>query len=84
MNSALYAYSLPDVKPLGAVALGGNGAGWMTITPDGKTAYVANEHTNNVSVVDIKTLKEVAVIPVGFAPARNVVWMAPETSYGVA
>jgi YVTN family beta-propeller protein len=77
MNSALYAYSLPDVKPLGAVALGGKGAGWLTITPDGKTAYVANEHTNNVSVVDIKTLKEVALIPVGFAPARNVVWMAP-------
>jgi YVTN family beta-propeller protein len=77
MNSALYAYSLPDLKPLGAVALGGKGAGWLTITPDGKTAYVANEHTNNVSVVDIKTLKETALIPVGFAPARNVVWMAP-------
>ena len=77
MNSALYAYSLPDLKPLGAVTLGGKGAGWLTITPDSKTAYVANEHTNNVSAVDIKTLKEVALIPVGFAPARNVVWMAP-------
>jgi YVTN family beta-propeller protein len=77
MNSAIYAYSLPDLKPLGAVTLGGKGAGWMTITPDGKTVYVANEHTNNVSAVDIKTLKEVALIPVGFAPARNIVWMAP-------
>ncbi len=77
MNSAVYAYSLPDLKPLGAVTLGGKGAGWMTITPDGKTAYVANEHTNNVSAVDIKTLKEVALIPVGFAPARNIIWMAP-------
>jgi YVTN family beta-propeller protein len=38
---------------------------------------VANEHTNNVSVVDIKSMKEVALIPVGFAPARNVPWMAP-------
>jgi YVTN family beta-propeller protein len=77
MNSALYAYSLPDLKLLGPVTLGGKGAGWLTITPDGKTAYVANEHTNNVSVIDIKTLKETALIPVGFAPARNVVWMAP-------
>jgi len=77
LNSTLYAYSLPDLKPLGGAALGGKGAGWLTITPDDKTAYVANEHTNNVSVVDIKSMKEVALIPVGFAPARNVPWMAP-------
>jgi YVTN family beta-propeller protein len=77
LNSALYAYSVPDLKFLGGVALGGKGAGWLTITPDDKTAYVANEHTNNVSVIDIKTLKETALIPVGFAPTRNVTWMAP-------
>ncbi len=77
LNSALYAYSLPDLKLLGGVELGGRGAGWLTISPDDKTAYVANEHTNNVSVVDIKSLKEVALIPVGFAPARNATWMAP-------
>jgi YVTN family beta-propeller protein len=77
LNSALYAYSLPDVKFLGVATLGGKGAGWLTVTPDSKTAYVANEHTNTVSVVDIATMKETALIPVGFAPARNVVWMAP-------
>jgi YVTN family beta-propeller protein len=77
LNSTLYAYSLPDLKLLGGVALGGKGAGWLTITPDDKTAYVANEHTNDVSVVDIKALKEVALIPVGFAPARNATWMLP-------
>jgi YVTN family beta-propeller protein len=77
LNSALYAYSLPDLKLLGGVELGGKGAGWLTISPDDKTAYVANEHTNNVSVVDIKSLKEVALIPVGFAPARNTPWMRP-------
>jgi len=77
LNSALYAYSVPDLKLLGEVPLGGKGAGWLVITPDDKTAYVANEHTNNVSAVDIKSLKEVALIPVGFAPARNVAWMAP-------
>jgi YVTN family beta-propeller protein len=77
LNSALYAYSLPDLTLLGSVALGGKGAGWLTITPDDKTVYVANEHTNNVSVVDIKSLKEVALVPVGFAPARNATWMVP-------
>ena len=77
LNSALYAYSLPDLKLLGGAALGGKGAGWLTISPDDKTAYVANEHTNNVSVVDIKSLKETALIPVGFAPARNATWTAP-------
>jgi YVTN family beta-propeller protein len=28
------------------------------LTPDGKSAYVANAASNSVSVVDIKTLKE--------------------------
>src|SRR6266446_2885336 len=77
LNSTLYAYSLPDLKLLGGVTLGGKGPGWLTITPDDKTVYVANEHTNNVSVVDLKSLKETALVPVGFAPARNATWMAP-------
>ena len=75
--AGVFAYSMPDLKLLGGVALGGKGAGWLTITPDDKTAYVANEHTNDVSVVDIKSLKETARIPVGYAPARNATWMFP-------
>ena len=43
----------------------------MTLTPDGKTAYVANPVTNDVSVVDVKSMKEVDAIPVGFVPKRN-------------
>jgi YVTN family beta-propeller protein len=77
LNSALYAYSLPDLKLLGGAALGGKGAQWLTITPDDKTAYVANEQSDDVSVVDIQSLKEIARIPVGFNPARNTNWMAP-------
>ncbi len=71
LNNFLYAYSLPDLKLLGGAELGGKGAGWVTLTPDGRTAYVANPVTNDVSVVDIKSLKEVARIPVGFVPKRN-------------
>src|SRR5580765_7890511 len=62
LNNYLYSYSLPDLKPLGGAELSGKGAGWVTLTPDGKSAYVANPVTNDVSVVDIASLKEVAVI----------------------
>src|SRR3954468_24607692 len=72
LNNYLYSYSLPDLKLVGSAELGGKGAGWVTLTPDGKTAYVANPVTNNVSAVDIKTMKEVALIPVGYVPKRNV------------
>jgi YVTN family beta-propeller protein len=77
LNNFLYSYSLPDLKPLGGAELGGKGAGWVTLTPDGKTAYVANPVTNDVSVVDIKSMKEVARIPVGFVPKRNTTGVLP-------
>ena len=77
LNNFLYAYSLPDLKPLGGAELGGKGAAWVTLTPDGKTAYVAMAVTNDVSVIDIKSLKEVTRIPVGFVPKRNTTGMLP-------
>jgi YVTN family beta-propeller protein len=80
VNNALYAYSLPGLKSLGGADLGGKGAAWVTLTPDGKTAYVAMAVTNDVSVVDIKSLKEVTRIPVGFVPKRNATGMLPALS----
>jgi YVTN family beta-propeller protein len=71
LNNYLYSYSLPELKLQGSAELTGKGAGWVTLTPDGKTAYVANPVTNDVSVVDVKTMKEVTKIPVGFVPKRN-------------
>jgi YVTN family beta-propeller protein len=71
LNNHLYFYSLPELTLRGGAELGGMGAGWVTLTPDGKTAYVANPVTNDVSVVDIKAMKEIARIPVGFVPKRN-------------
>jgi YVTN family beta-propeller protein len=71
LNNYLYSYSLPDLKLVGSAELGGKGAGWVTLTPDGKSAYVANPVTNDVSVVDVASMKEVARIPVGFVPKRN-------------
>jgi len=71
LNSAVYMYSLPDLKLLGSTEVG-RAPDWVTITPDGKTAYVANAQSDSVSVVDIKTMKEVTRIPVGFVPKRNI------------
>ncbi len=71
INNYLYSYSLPDLKNIGAAELTGMGAGWVTLSPDGKSAYVANPVTNDVSVVDVKTMKETKRIPVGFVPKRN-------------
>jgi YVTN family beta-propeller protein len=71
INNYLYSYSLPDLKPIGAAELGGKGAAWVTLTPDGKTAYVANPVTNDVSVIDIASMKETSRIKVGFVPKRN-------------
>jgi YVTN family beta-propeller protein len=68
--STMYGYSLPDLKPVGHVHVGGHPE-WITLSPDGKRAYVAAAGDNAVSVVDTATLKEIARIPVGQVPKRN-------------
>jgi DNA-binding beta-propeller fold protein YncE len=71
LNNALYSYSLPDLKVTGTVFLKGAGAAWVTLTPDGKFAYIAEPVTDTVAVVDIPGQKQVATIPVGYVPKRN-------------
>ena len=75
LNSALYSYSLPDLKLLGSADVG-RAPDWVTVTPDGK-AYVANAGSNSVSVVDIKSMKELMRIPVGQVPKRNITALLP-------
>jgi YVTN family beta-propeller protein len=77
LNSSVYKYSLPDLRLTGSLKLSGLGAGWMTITPDGRRVYIGNEHSNTTSAVDIASMKEIATIPVGLVPARNTWWMQP-------
>jgi len=76
LNSAVYMYSLPDLKLMGSVDVG-RSPDWVTLTPDGKLAYVANAQSNNVSVIDLKTMKEVTRIPVGQVPKRNITALLP-------
>jgi YVTN family beta-propeller protein len=68
--STMYAYSLPDLKPVGHVNVGQHPE-WVTMSPDDKVAYVAAAGDNSVSVVDTATLKVIARIPVGQVPKRN-------------
>jgi YVTN family beta-propeller protein len=77
LNNFLYSYSLPDLKVIGSAELGGKGAAWVTLTPDGKTAYVANAVTNDVSAIDVKSMKEIARIPVSYVPKRNTTGLLP-------
>jgi YVTN family beta-propeller protein len=77
VNLAMYAYSLPDLEVIGTAELGGKGSSWVTLSPDSKTAYVANSMTNDVSVVDVASMKETTRIPVGFVPKRNALGFLP-------
>jgi YVTN family beta-propeller protein len=76
LNSSIYYYSIPDLKLMGSTEVG-HSPDWVTLTPDGKTAYVANAASNSVSVVDIKAMKEVTRIPVGEVPKRNITAVLP-------
>ena len=64
------------MKLLGEIRVG-IAPDWVTLTPDGKTAYVANAGSNDVSVVDMTALREVTRIPVGQVPKRNITAMLP-------
>ena len=76
LNSSIYTYSLPDLKLIGGVEVG-NSPDWVTLTPDGKTAYVANAASDTVSVVDIANLKQITQIRVGQVPKRNTTVILP-------
>jgi YVTN family beta-propeller protein len=78
--NAVFAYSLPDLKLIGHVALSevhpvghsptGSVPEWITFTPDSKTIYISNSGAGSVTAIDNKTLKQVALIPVGEVPKR--------------
>jgi len=71
INSVVYIYSLPDLKLTGQIPVG-HSPNWITLTPDGKYAYVSLAGANSVSVIDIKAAKQVTEIKTGGqVPKRN-------------
>lgn len=71
LAEGVFVYSLPDIKLQGFIKTGFV-PDWMTFTPDSKMVYIANAGDNTVSAIDIAARKQVAVIPVGEVPKRNV------------
>ena len=51
--STMYAYSLPNLEPLGHVHVGQHPE-WVTFSPDGRHVYVAAAGDNSTTVVDTK------------------------------
>jgi YVTN family beta-propeller protein len=76
VNHAIYAYSMPDLKLLGAVPVGHH-PDWLTFSPDSRRVFVANAGSNSVSVVDVTTRKELSKVPVGQVPKRNTTALMP-------
>ena len=70
-NARAYAYSLPDLKLLGAVDVAGR-PDWVTFTPDSRQVYISTENTNSVVVIDVATRKEITKVKVGASPKRNI------------
>jgi YVTN family beta-propeller protein len=70
MNTRMYFFSMPDLKPVGEVRVGHH-PDWLTFHPDSTRVYVANAGSNSVSVIDIAARKELMQIPVGQVPKRN-------------
>ena len=80
LANAVFEYSLPDLQLVGHAELplvhplgrapSSSVPEWITFTPDSKHIYVSNSGDRSVSVIDTKSRKLVAVIPVGEVPKR--------------
>ena len=69
MSNLVAIYSLPDLKLVGTVPVGTD-PNWIALTPDGTRAYISNRGSDDVSVVDLATRREIARIKVGKYPER--------------
>src|SRR5437588_530783 len=80
LANAVFKYSLPELSLLGYVALPevyplgrsptGSVPEWITFTPDSAVVYISNSGAASVSVIDARTMKRIAEIPVGEVPKR--------------
>ena len=73
IDGEVYAYSLPDLEPLGSVVVG-DLPNWLAFTPDSRFVYITTQEEKKprgkVTVVDTTDLSVVSVIEVGRKPKR--------------
>lgn len=78
-------FTLPSLKFLGEIRLAlVDQAGlaykpliegsWLTISPDGRRVYAVRPGRDLLSVVDVRTMKEVAEVPTGEYPLHISIW----------
>ena len=79
-QNAVFVYDLADLKLKGHVDLPtinvagrkpmSTVANWVTFTPDSKLLYITNAAAKSVSVIDTRSFKLIATVPVGEVPKR--------------
>jgi YVTN family beta-propeller protein len=76
-DSGIYVYDIAS-KTLGPKITVGECPNWISMSKDGKYATVSNADTDDASILDAKSEKEIARIKVGKAPKRLLVIEVPQ------
>ncbi len=69
MTDLVAIYSLPDLGLVAAIPVGRD-PNWVTLSPDGRRAFISNRGSDDVSVIDLDARKEVSRVKVGRYPQR--------------
>ncbi|HVN05470.1 MAG TPA: YncE family protein [Bryobacteraceae bacterium] len=75
-DSGVYVYDLASRKTSHLIHAG-KCPNWIAISPDGKYAAVSNSDTNDCSIIDTRTEREVARLKTGKGPKRVLVVSVP-------
>jgi YVTN family beta-propeller protein len=62
-------WSLPSMKLVATIPVG-HDPNWIVMSPDGTRCFVSNRGSDDVSVIDLKTHREIARVKVGKYPQR--------------
>lgn len=71
LDDCMYVYNVAAKKIVARVPTG-VAPNWVTFSPDGKYCCVSNAGSDDVSIIDVRTRKEMARIKVGQVPKRLV------------
>lgn len=76
LDDCVYVYNVAENKIVASVATG-EAPNWVTFSPDGKYCCVSNPGSNDCSIIDVETRREVARLKVGQVPKRLVAARVP-------
>ena len=62
-------WAIPSMKLVASIPVG-HDPNWIVLSPDAKRAFVSNRRSDDVSVIDLTSYKEIARIKVGKWPQR--------------